>query len=147
MIFEYPIQVCIVDDNPDLLEVLEFYLDESDQFEVKTFTNGPDFLKHAESTKVHIAIIDVFMDEMEGDVVIEKLKEQNKGVSVILITGMTNLIKLTTCFEGGADDILLKPFEKMEFLSVLNARKDQLDRWVKAVNHHIASRKNNEKDA
>jgi len=80
------IKVLLVDDEKEFLESL------SERFELRGFEvykaqSGPEALQVAEKTKVHAAVVDLKMPDMDGLVTITKLKEIHPNIKTILLTG------------------------------------------------------------
>ncbi len=140
MFVKYPIKVAIVDDEPDVLETLKDFVEEYEEYEPLAFPSAEELLKYLENSDVHIAMIDINLVDMEGDELLEKLKGMSKGISVVMMTGESRLIKLSACFFAGADDIVLKPFTKDDFMEVINSRKRQLERWAKVLDSHLSKK-------
>jgi ActR/RegA family two-component response regulator len=83
------IKVLLVDDEKEFLESL------SERFELRGFEvykaqSGPEALQVAEKTKVHAAVVDLKMPDMDGLVTITKLKEIQPKIKTILLTGFGN---------------------------------------------------------
>ena len=80
------IKVLLVDDEKEFLESL------SERFELRGFEvykaqSGPEALQVVEKTKVHAAVVDLKMPDMDGLVTITKLKEIHPKIQTILLTG------------------------------------------------------------
>lgn len=80
------IKVLLVDDEKEFLDSL------SERFELRGFEvykaqSGPEALQVAEKTRVHAAVVDLKMPDMDGLVTITKLKEIHPNIKTILLTG------------------------------------------------------------
>ena len=80
------VNILLVDDQPKFLETL------SERIRLKgydplTAVNGQQALEIAKSTKIHLAIVDHQLPDLEGLVVITKLKEIDSGIKTLLLTG------------------------------------------------------------
>ncbi len=80
------VNILLVDDNPKFLNTL------ADRIRLKgydplTALNGTEALKIMETTKVHLAIVDHQMPDMEGLVLITRLKKIDPSVQTLLLTG------------------------------------------------------------
>jgi ActR/RegA family two-component response regulator len=83
------IKVLLVDDEKEFLEAL------SERFELRGFEvykaqSGPEALEVAGKTRVHAAVVDLKMPDMDGLVTITKLKEIQPKIKTILLTGFGN---------------------------------------------------------
>lgn len=80
------INILLVDDNP------KFLASAAERAKLKGFTvftaeNGKTALEIAETNPIHIAVVDQQMPEMEGLVVITKLKVMKPDIRTVLLTG------------------------------------------------------------
>jgi DNA-binding NtrC family response regulator len=76
----------LVDDNPKFLKSASERA-KIKGFNVFTAENGPKALEIARKTTIHVAVVDQQMPDMEGLVVITKLKEMMPDIRTILLTG------------------------------------------------------------
>jgi DNA-binding NtrC family response regulator len=80
------INILFVDDNEKFLRSM------SERAKLKGFTvfsasSGPEALEIAEKNQIQVAVVDQKMPEMDGLIVITKLKAINPGIKTILLTG------------------------------------------------------------
>jgi DNA-binding NtrC family response regulator len=80
------INILLVDDNAKFLETLAERI-RLKGYEPYTALNGHEAIEIAKTTKIHIAVIDQRMPDMEGLVVITKLKEIDADIKSVLLTG------------------------------------------------------------
>ena len=79
------IQVLLVDDEPDFLEPLSFWLISKD-YDVKTAVSGADALRMITELKPDVVFLDVKMPEMDGIETLRRIRASNKTLPVILMT-------------------------------------------------------------
>jgi len=106
------IRILIVEDNPMVAETLRGYLDESDApYDVTTIDNGYDALLHIGHKKPRVVLLDILMPGMDGLVVCRKIRENKElqDVSVVFVTGYTDIEPDKVKRDTGAVHILLKP--------------------------------------
>ncbi len=112
----------VVDDNPDMTEMLKFELE--DDFEVITASDGNEALKVIENVTPAIILTDLMMPGMDGIELCRRLKG-NKATVAIPIIILTAKHDLGVKLEGltlGADDYITKPFN----FNVLKLRMKRL---------------------
>ena len=109
--------VLIVEDNPDLVEVLMLFLASvSRNLSIATARSGFEALEKIKDEAPSLVILDVMMPGMDGFEVLARLRRLSVGeqVPVMVLTGYSDLVERAR--EAGAKEVLLKPFEKNVFV-------------------------------
>ena len=106
--------ILVVEDNPDLREMIKENLQEN--YFVLEAENGVKGLKLAEETIPDLIISDIMMPEMDGYELSKKIKtnEKTNHIPVILLTAKAATEDKLAGLETGADDYLIKPFNSDE---------------------------------
>jgi FixJ family two-component response regulator len=112
--------ICILDDDSSVLNSLRELLD-SDGFEARTFDDPLQFLAYAQEHPVKLAVVDVWMPEMNGVEVQEHLRELSPDTRVIIITAREEPAIRTAAMEAGAFGFLGKPFDDEAFLALVRS--------------------------
>ncbi len=110
-------RVLIVEDNPDLIEVLMLFLASvSGNLSISTAHSGFEALERVEKELPNLVILDVMMPGMSGFEVLARFKRlpADKRPPVMVLTGYSDALALAK--EAGADAVMLKPFEKNVFV-------------------------------
>ncbi len=116
----------MIDNDEGLLRLMKAIL-QDEGYNVLSFTNPLEGLRYLKEDNVSLVITDIKMPEMDGIEVLEKVKQQNSTIPVILITAHATIDISIQALRLGADDIILKPFESPELvLRVKNALKNSL---------------------
>jgi FixJ family two-component response regulator len=110
--------ICILDDDSSVRRALEQLLD-SDGLMARSFADAEDFLAHARSHAVPLAVLDVWMPETSGLEVQERLNDVSPDTKVIVMTGRETPAIRAAALEGGAFAFVLKPFDDETFLSLV----------------------------
>jgi signal transduction histidine kinase/DNA-binding response OmpR family regulator len=107
-------KLIIVEDNQDVARYIESIL--SPKYTIQIATNGQEGLDLAIEIIPDIVISDVMMPAMNGFILCEKLKtdERTSHIPVILLTAMASDAKKLEGLEIGADAYLVKPFNTKE---------------------------------
>jgi diguanylate cyclase (GGDEF)-like protein len=110
-------KVLIIDDDPDILDVLELTL--SDTFTVISAKNGKEGLELVKSKAPDLVITDYNMPVMTGPEFCRNLRKDVllRHLPVIMLTGKGETKDMVTGIESGADDYLVKPFEPETLLA------------------------------
>lgn len=110
-------RVLIVEDNPDLVEVLRLFMASvSPNLEIASTSSGFEALDSVKETIPHLIILDVMMPGMSGLEVIQRLRRSpdTAAIPVLVLTGYSEGAQMA--LKIGAKDVLLKPFEKNTFV-------------------------------
>ena len=112
-----PSKVLIADDNPQILELLEAYL-EPLELEVSLAADGQVALDKVESVAPDLILLDVMMPKQSGFEVCRMLKEDRRyrDIPIVMITALNEVGDQERARECGADDFLCKPVNKLELL-------------------------------
>ena len=112
--------ICILDDDFSVLNSLRELLD-SDGWEARTFDNPDLFLAYAREHPIKLAVLDVWLPQMTGIDVQERLHMISPETLVIVITGREEPAIRATAMEAGAFGFLGKPFEDDVFLGLVRS--------------------------
>jgi len=105
-------RVLIVDDDPEILNLLREVLLKDDRFEVQTASSGYDAGMLTESFKPHVILLDYMLPDINGNLVCERIKSnpELEGTKVIIISGVVPKDEVDQLFQSGADAFIKKPF-------------------------------------
>lgn len=112
--------VLIADDDPGVVDLLRVYLRPLG-VRVLTASDGEEALRIAQAEVPEIVLLDVLMPKKSGWEVCQALKAVQKTAHecVVLITGKGDVKDRLTGLQVGADDYLVKPFDREEVLKRL----------------------------
>ena len=119
----------IADDEPDILEILKFNLD-NEGYEVITAKDGDEAIEKARRTKPDLVILDVMMPKKNGVEVCQVLRGQPafNETLIIFLTAVNDEGTHIKGLETGADDYISKPISPKVFLSRVNAQFRRVDK-------------------
>jgi len=114
--------VLVVDDNELNRDMLSRWL-ERQGHSVVLAENGRQALDVVQQVAVDLILLDIMMPEMNGYQVLEHLKNENKllHLPVIVISAVDDLDSLVKCIEMGAEEYVLKPFNRVLLQSRITA--------------------------
>lgn len=117
-----PASILIADDNPVLLQGLHRAL-ASNGYAVQTADDGAavlDLLSRSPAPP-DLLLLDVMMPRLSGLDVLQELRGDPrwKAVPVVLVTAATDEALPAKAREGGAVDVLIKPFRLNELLACI----------------------------
>jgi DNA-binding response OmpR family regulator len=110
-------RVLIVDDEPDLLELIEVTL-KSAGYDVVSASNGKEGLEMARQAPPSLIVLDVMLPEMGGLEVCKSLRRDvaTAGIPILMLTARAAEIDRVLGLELGADDYVTKPFSTRELV-------------------------------
>ncbi len=108
----------MLDDDLSMLKALERLL-KSDGFRVQTFNEPEAFLAAVVDCPSRMAILDVWMPEMNGLEVQAALRKISSKTRVIFISGRDDPSVRQTALEAGAYGFLSKPFDDEVLLELV----------------------------
>ena len=122
------IKVLVADDEKKLCRLIEMLCDcESLGMEIIGFVhNGPDTIKALREKKPDILIVDIRMPGCDGIEVIEKGREMNLPLEVIIVSGYADFAYAKAAITHGVSGYLLKPIKKQSLKRLSRMRKKAL---------------------
>ena len=114
-----PRRILVVDDEPDLLRAVQFYL-EDQGYLVFTAEHGREALEALRTRLPDLVVLDVRMPDMDGFEVLERIREAS-NVPVIMLTVQSEEHEKVRGLRLGADDYVTKPFSQRELAARIAA--------------------------
>lgn len=108
--------ILVVDNEPDLLDLVEFHLVQSD-LRVTKADSGMAALKHLSETAFDLVILDIMMDGLDGFAVLEQIRGNAMEMPVILLSAKHEVDSKIYGLGIGADDYVTKPFSPSELVA------------------------------
>ena len=106
-------KVLLVDDDPEIVELLNRALDDDGRFEVKIAANGFDAGMMVKEYRPDLIVLDVMLPDINGKEVCHRVRADPnlEEVRIICISGMVEDDKIAELKLAGADDFVHKPFD------------------------------------
>lgn len=116
------ISILIVDDEPDILEILSYNLS-NEGYHIETADNGAKAVKIAKKIKPQLIILDVMMPEMDGIEACEQIRKIKSLEETVIafLTARGEDYSMVAGFEAGADDYITKPIKPKVLISKVKA--------------------------
>jgi CheY-like chemotaxis protein len=111
-------RVLVVDDNPVNVRLVQAIL-EKEGYDTLSAMDGPSAIEAARSENPDLALMDIFMGEMNGLDACRVIKQgkDTREIPVIFVTGNTEDAILQRAFESGGTDYVRKPVNRVELLA------------------------------
>ncbi len=115
-------KILLVDDDPDILELLEYNLAKENYQLAKAF-DGKEALEIAQVFKPTLIIMDVMMPIMDGIETARKMKlvPELKNTLILFLTARGEEFTEVAAFDAGAHDYIIKPIKPRALVSRINA--------------------------
>ncbi|MBT3711610.1 MAG: response regulator, partial [Gammaproteobacteria bacterium] len=115
-------KIVIVEDEPDILEVLSYNL-KREGFDVSHALDGIKGLALVEKVEPDLVILDLMLPGLDGLEICRRIKsvEKLKHIPVIMVTAKGEESDIVIGLGIGADDYVAKPFSPRELVARVNA--------------------------
>ncbi len=101
-------EVWILDDEKGIIEILEDIL-KDENFQIKSFLWGKELLKEINLKQPQVILLDLWLKDIDGFEVLEKVKKSFPEVQIIVISGHGNIETAVKAIKMGAFDFIEKP--------------------------------------
>ena len=120
MDFERAPRVLVVEDDTDIAEVLQRSL-RLEGYEVRIAGDGRAGLDEVHAFLPDVVILDLGLPMIDGIDVARALRREEDTVPILMLTARDALEARVAGLDAGADDYLVKPFERQELLARIRA--------------------------
>jgi DNA-binding NtrC family response regulator len=104
------VKILILDDEQDILNVIERFLNRRKLVDVLTCTNPIEAIQLIKNGDFKMLLTDIMMPEMNGVDVLKEVVKSKPEVKVIMMTAYSTIDKILECDKIGAVDYVTKPF-------------------------------------
>jgi two-component system alkaline phosphatase synthesis response regulator PhoP len=115
-------KILIVDDEPDILELIEYNL-KKEGYQVFLARNGQEAVAEAKRTLPDLIVLDIMMPKMDGIEAcrIMRTMPEFKNTFMVFLTARSEEYSEIAGFNVGADDYIAKPIKPRALVSRINA--------------------------
>ena len=110
--------VCLVDDDASVRKSIARLL-ESAGIQVEAFGEPEAFLAYLATHSVPVAVLDIWMNQMTGMVLLAHICARSAETRVIFITGHEDAAAKATVMSAGAFAFFIKPFDNQGFVAAV----------------------------
>jgi two-component system OmpR family response regulator len=107
--------ILVVDDDPDIRELLEDYLTEN-ALRVSVVASGKAMSQVLTDEAIDLVILDLRLAGEDGMSIVRTLRDSS-SIPIVMLTGVRDEADRVMGLELGADDYLTKPFSPRELLA------------------------------
>jgi DNA-binding response OmpR family regulator len=117
--FARPPRVLVVEDDDEIALALQRSL-RMEGYDVRVAGDGVAALDHAHAFLPDLVLLDLGLPRLDGIEVAKELRERD-DVAILMLTARDGLDDRVQGLDTGADDYLVKPFERQELLARMRA--------------------------
>ena len=130
--------ILVVDDEPIMQEILGDFLRE-EGYSIDIAGSGEEGVELAQKSSYDCAIVDLMMPGIDGIETMQKLREIDTSLPVIVVTAFASVESAVEAMKRGAFEYITKPFKNDEVLVVLQKaiRTRQLELEVPQLKEEV----------
>ncbi len=117
---ERPVRVLVVEDDQEIAQVLQRSL-RMEGYDVKLTGDGAQALDDTQAFLPDLIVLDLGLPGMDGIEVARQLRRDEDDTPIMILTARDALDARVEGLDVGADDYLVKPFERQELLARMRA--------------------------
>jgi two-component system response regulator PhoP len=125
-------RVLVVEDDPDLRRQISGILS-AEGFVVETAGDGEQGLYLATEYPLDLAVIDLGLPKTSGIDIIRRVRKAGRAYPILILTARDGWQSKVEGLEAGADDYLVKPFQKEELIARARALLRRSGGWATAA--------------
>lgn len=112
-------RILVVEDDAEIADVLRRSL-RNEGYEARIAADGPEAIDTATDFNPDLVILDLGLPGMDGLEVCRRIRERG-DVPILMLTARSEVEDRVEGLDSGADDYLVKPFERQELLARIRA--------------------------
>ncbi len=113
------LSIAVLDDSHLSLKVIKRVFNSSEYTKIDYYSSSKELLDSKNDYTVYL--IDLVIPNITGEEVMQRLRKRNPHAVIIIISGITNYRTISNILFLGADDYIIKPFERNLLLARINS--------------------------
>ncbi len=115
-----PLKVLVVDDEPDVVEILSYNLSRENYLIYKAY-NGSDGVRVAHEVHPDLVIMDIRMPGINGIEACRQMKQdvETKSIPVLFLTADADEYTTMNAIEAGGDHFITKPIRPQILMGMI----------------------------
>ena len=138
----HPFQIFIVEDDRWYGEILAYHLSLNPDYEITRFSNAQDLLASL-NKRPDLITLDFSLPQYKGDKLLEKIKEFDREIPVIIISSQEDVSVAVKLLKMGASDYILKDNNTIDLLwnAVIKIRENsKLKKEVEYLRNELGAK-------
>ena len=121
-------EILIIDDNADIRNIINDLITDAG-YQTRIAANYNQALNEIDKKLPDVAIIDVKLDKSDNDglALLSHIKNKNKNIPVIIITGHANVEMAIKALKTGAFEFIEKPFNQERLINFVNRAVENIN--------------------
>jgi DNA-binding response OmpR family regulator len=115
-----PVRILVVEDDQEIAQVLQRSL-RMEGYDVRLTGDGAQALDDTQAFLPDLIVLDLGLPGMDGIEVARQLRRDEDDTPILMLTARDALDSRVEGLDVGADDYLVKPFERQELLARMRA--------------------------
>jgi DNA-binding response OmpR family regulator len=115
-----PVRILVVEDDQEIAQVLQRSL-RMEGYDVRLTGDGAQALDDTQAFLPDLIVLDLGLPGMDGIEVARQLRRDEDDTPILMLTARDALDSRVQGLDVGADDYLVKPFERQELLARMRA--------------------------
>ncbi len=110
------VKVLIVDDDPEIVELIVDILDRDGRFETETASSGYEAGISTHQFRPDLILLDYMLPDINGNVVCQTIRKNPDfaGIKIIIVSGVVKKDEIDQLLKSGAQGFIKKPFDITE---------------------------------
>ena len=116
-------KILVVDDDPQIVDLMYDVLSQKDRFEVRTATTGYDAGVVSAEFKPDLMVLDYMLPDVNGNVVCETVRKNQdlRSMRIVVVSGAVDQEEVDGLLQAGADAFVKKPFDVRQLLKQIDS--------------------------
>lgn len=107
--------ILVVDDEPDIRELIKDIL-EDENYHVRIAADGQEAQRVFSEEQPDLILLDIWMPDIDGISLLKEFKQQNKSVTIVMMSGHGTIETAVEATRLGASDFIEKPLSTAKLL-------------------------------
>ncbi len=116
-------KILIVDDDPEIVELITDVLVRDGRFDIKTASSGYEAGVSTQQFRPDLILLDYMLPDVNGNVVCQTIRKnpEFENIRIIIVSGVVKQDEINQLLKSGAQDFIKKPFDIMMLVGRISA--------------------------
>ncbi len=109
-------KVLVVDDDPEIVELVVDVLEKDGRFETATASSGYEAGIATQQFRPDLILLDYMLPDVNGNVVCQTIRKnpEFENIKIVIVSGVVKQEEIDRLFKSGAEQFIKKPFDVRE---------------------------------